>query len=99
MGRRISRQFNSLEFRQVAFRYEGADGRGVDRIDLTIRAGRIMRFVGSSGSGKTTLVSPAAEILRPTGGQILIDGVDVRSCTLRSVRANRDCVAGSGLVR
>ena len=44
-------------------------------------------FVGSSGSGKTTLVSLLPRFYEPTAGQILIDGVDLRDCTLRSVRA------------
>ena len=78
---------NSLEFRQVAFRYEGQTDAALTGIDLTIRAGEIIAFVGSSGSGKTTLVSLLPRFYDPTGGQILIDGVDVRSCTLRSVRA------------
>jgi subfamily B ATP-binding cassette protein MsbA len=76
----------SLEFRQIAFRYEGQNEAALTRIDLTIRAGEVIAFVGSSGSGKTTLVSLLPRFYDPTDGQILIDGVDLRSCTLRSVR-------------
>ncbi|MGZ8384074.1 MAG: ABC transporter ATP-binding protein, partial [Nitrospira sp.] len=76
----------SLEFRQVAFRYEGQIDAALTGIDLTIRAGEVIAFVGSSGSGKTTLVSLLPRFYEPTGGQILIDGVDLRACTLRSVR-------------
>lgn len=76
----------SLEFRQVAFRYEGQGDAALAGVDLSIRAGEVMAFVGSSGSGKTTLVSLLPRFYEPTGGQILIDGVDLRTCTLRSVR-------------
>jgi len=77
---------HSLEFRQVAFRYEGQGEAALTGIDLTIRAGEIIAFVGSSGSGKTTLVSLLPRFYDPTGGQILIDGVDLQTCSLRSVR-------------
>ena len=76
----------SLEFRQVAFRYEGQGDAALSGIDLMIRAGEVIAFVGSSGSGKTTLVSLLPRFYEPTGGQILIDGIDLRACTLRSVR-------------
>ncbi len=76
----------SLEFQQVAFRYEGQGDAALMGIDLTIRAGEVIAFVGSSGSGKTTLVSLLPRFYDPTGGKILIDGVDLLSCSLRSVR-------------
>ncbi len=77
----------SIEFRGVSFRYEGHAMVALNKIDLTIRAGEVLAFVGSSGSGKTTLVSLLPRYYEPTEGQILIDGVDLRDCTLRSVRA------------
>jgi subfamily B ATP-binding cassette protein MsbA len=76
----------SLEFQQIAFRYDGQNDAALTGIDLTIRAGEVIAFVGSSGSGKTTLVSLLPRFYDPTGGKILIDGVDLRTCTLRSVR-------------
>jgi len=76
-----------LEFRDVSFRYEGHTLTALNGVDLTICAGEMTAFVGSSGSGKTTLVSLLPRFYEPTAGQILIDGVDLRDCTLRSVRA------------
>lgn len=76
----------TLEFRQVAFQYEGQADPALSGIDLTIRAGEVIALVGSSGSGKTTLVSLLPRFYDPSGGQILIDGVDLRTCTLHSVR-------------
>ena len=83
----ISRRFPARSsFRQVAFRYDGQIDAALTGIDLMIRAGEVIAFVGSSGSGKTTLVSLLPRFYEPTGGQILIDGVDLRACTLPSVR-------------
>ncbi len=77
----------SLEFRGVTFRYQGHELPAVHGIDLTIQAGEMVALVGSSGSGKTTLVSLVPRFYEPTEGQILIDGVDIRECTLGSLRA------------
>ncbi|HJR77589.1 MAG TPA: lipid A export permease/ATP-binding protein MsbA [Nitrospiraceae bacterium] len=78
---------NSLEFREVSFRYDGHTLSALSAVDLKVQAGEIVAFVGSSGSGKTTLVSLLPRFYEPTGGSILIDGVDLRDCTLQSVRA------------
>jgi subfamily B ATP-binding cassette protein MsbA len=56
-------------------------------INLTIRAGEMVALVGSSGSGKTTLVNLIPRFYEPTAGRILIDGVDIQSYTLRSLRS------------
>jgi subfamily B ATP-binding cassette protein MsbA len=77
----------SLEFRDVSFRYDGHTLSALNGVALTIRAGEIVAFVGSSGSGKTTLVSLLPRFYEPTQGGILIDGVNLRDCTLRSLRA------------
>jgi len=52
---------------------------GVDDISLSIDRGDFLSIVGHSGSGKTTLISIIGGILRPTSGQVLLDGVDVCS--------------------
>lgn len=77
----------SLEFRGVTFRYQGHELPAIHGIDLTLQAGEMVALVGSSGSGKTTLVSLVPRFYEPTEGQILIDGVDIRECTLGSLRA------------
>jgi subfamily B ATP-binding cassette protein MsbA len=76
----------ALEFRSVAFQYEGSETPALSGIDLTIGRGEIVALVGSSGSGKTTLASLVPRFYEPTGGAILIDGRDIRDCTLRSLR-------------
>jgi subfamily B ATP-binding cassette protein MsbA len=76
----------SLEFRKVTFRYEESDRPALTGIDLTVKAGEILALVGSSGSGKTTLASLVPRFYEPTEGVILIDGQNIRECTLRSIR-------------
>ncbi|HKW86785.1 MAG TPA: lipid A export permease/ATP-binding protein MsbA [Nitrospiraceae bacterium] len=85
--RELSRITRSLEFKGVTFRYEGYGLTALAGVDLSIAAGEIVAFVGSSGSGKTTLVSLVPRFYEPTEGQILIDGLDIRECTLQSLRA------------
>ncbi|WP_041293282.1 ABC transporter ATP-binding protein [Kineococcus radiotolerans] len=69
----------SLEFRDVTFRYPGADRPVLDRVSLDVRAGRTTAVIGSTGAGKTTLVDLATRLADATSGAVLLDGVDVRS--------------------
>ena len=82
----VPRHCQSIEFRNVTFRYPGASEDAVHDVSLTIRAGETLAVVGPNGSGKTTLVSLVPRLLEPTAGQVLIDGHDVATCSLRSVR-------------
>jgi putative ABC transport system ATP-binding protein len=66
--------------------------RAVDDISLTIRRGELVLIMGPSGSGKTTLLSMLGGLLRPTKGEILIDGVgitDLDESSLPEVRARK----------
>ncbi|HEV8540685.1 MAG TPA: ABC transporter ATP-binding protein, partial [Nitrospiraceae bacterium] len=76
----------ALEFRQVTFRYEGSEGPALSGVTLSVETGKILALVGSSGSGKTTLVSLVPRFYDPTEGSVLIDGRDIRTGTLRSLR-------------
>jgi subfamily B ATP-binding cassette protein MsbA len=76
----------SLDFKGVTFQYEGSEQPALIGIDLTVKAGEILALVGSSGSGKTTLASLVPRFYEPTEGVILIDGQNIRECTLRSIR-------------
>ena len=76
----------AVTFDRVSFDY--GDGRPVLRdISLTVAPGETVALVGPSGCGKTTLVSLLERLHAPTGGRILVDGVDLRDCTQRSLRA------------
>ncbi len=76
----------AVHFDRVSFDY--GDGRPVLRdISLSVAPGETVALVGPSGCGKTTLVSLLERLHAPTGGRILVDGVDLRDCTQRSLRA------------
>ena len=77
----------SVTFDDVTFHYESQAVPALNDINLTIRAGEMVALVGSSGSGKTTLVNLIPRFYEPTAGRILIDGVDIQSYTLRSLRS------------
>jgi ABC-type multidrug transport system fused ATPase/permease subunit len=68
-------------------RFEYLEGRPVlEDVDLEIAPGRTIALIGQTGSGKTTLTSLIPRFYDVTGGRVLLDGVDVREVTLRSLR-------------
>ena len=77
----------SVAYQDVTFLYEGQAIPALTDIDLVIRAGEMVAIVGSSGSGKTTLANLLPRFYDPTAGRVLIDGVDIQSFTLASLRA------------
>ncbi|HEX3815002.1 MAG TPA: ABC transporter ATP-binding protein [Mycobacteriales bacterium] len=66
-----------IRFESVSFRYPGADRDVLSRLDLTIGAHEALAIVGVNGAGKSTLVKLLAGVYAPTGGRILVDGVDL----------------------
>ncbi|HEY5626639.1 MAG TPA: ATP-binding cassette domain-containing protein, partial [Nitrospira sp.] len=77
----------SVVFQDVTFLYESQRVPALSDIDLTIRAGEMIALVGSSGSGKTTFANLLPRFYQPSVGTILIDGIDIQSYTLSSLRA------------
>jgi ABC-type multidrug transport system fused ATPase/permease subunit len=74
-----------VELRGVTLRYDGA-GPALSGVDLAVEPGRTMALVGPSGSGKTSLVALIARLYDPSEGTVLVDGADVRSVDLSSLR-------------
>jgi len=76
-----------IEFRNVTFNYEDRDRSRILRdVSFTVTAGQMIAIVGLSGAGKTTLINLIPRFYDVTGGAILIDGVDIRDVTLKSLR-------------
>ncbi len=75
-----------VELSGVTLRYDGAAPALTD-VDLAIEAGRTVALVGPSGSGKTSLVALIARLYDPSEGSVAIDGADVRSVDLTSLRS------------
>jgi subfamily B ATP-binding cassette protein MsbA len=73
-----------IRFEHVDFAYD--DDKVLDGLDLTIKPGETVAVVGASGSGKTTLANLVPRFYDPTRGRIAIDGHDLRSVTLESLR-------------
>ena len=74
-----------VEYRQVTFSYQ-ADESVLQGINLLAQPGEKIALVGSSGAGKTTLVNLLPRFYDPQAGQILIDGTDIATVTLKSLR-------------
>jgi subfamily B ATP-binding cassette protein MsbA len=75
---------NRIEFRNVCFAYE--DAAILEDINLVIEKGKTVALVGSSGAGKSTMADLVPRFHDVTGGELLIDGVNIRDYSLRSVR-------------
>jgi subfamily B ATP-binding cassette protein MsbA len=78
----------SIRFENVGFSYSIAEGelQILHNVDLEVRAGEVLAVVGPSGAGKSTLVNLIPRFFDVTSGGILIDGQDIRSITLASLR-------------
>ena len=68
----------SLEFKNVAFSYEGSDKRAVDNISFKLNEGETIALVGASGGGKTTIARLAARFWDADEGQVLVGGINVK---------------------
>jgi len=75
-----------IELRDVDFSYSGSDGKAISGINLTVEPGETVALVGQTGAGKSTLVKLIARFYDATGGQVLVDGTDVRDYDLASYR-------------
>lgn len=75
-----------ITFEKLSFQYPGTSHLAIDHVSLTVKKGQSIAIVGRNGSGKTTLLSLLPRYFEPGAGAVLIDGVDVRQCTLKSLR-------------
>lgn len=88
-----------IRFDNVSFSYGDPEhGKILDNIDLDIKAGQKVAFIGRSGSGKSTLVNLVNRMLKPTSGRITIDGIDIDTLDLRSLREQIGVVEQSPFV-
>jgi subfamily B ATP-binding cassette protein MsbA len=85
-----------IELRDVSFTY--GDKPVLYDLNLTIKKGQTVALVGPSGGGKSTLADLLPRFYDPSAGQVLIDGHDVRDCTLHSVRAQMGIVTQESIL-
>lgn len=83
----LSPHAKEIRFENVVVQYPGAERAAIRDVSLTIRHGERVAFVGPNGCGKTTLLSLVPRILEAGQGRVLIDGVDVSSVSVESLRS------------
>ncbi|KAL4065775.1 P-loop containing nucleoside triphosphate hydrolase protein [Scleroderma yunnanense] len=76
----------SLEFRNVSFKYPGADKYALHNVSFKINAGQLCIIVGVNGSGKSTILKLISRLYDPTEGLILIDDQDIKTFKLADLR-------------
>ncbi len=89
----IDRARGEIEFRGVSFLYATEKGHVLKDVSFIARPGETVAIVGRSGSGKSTLVSMLPRFYDATGGQVLLDGRDLRDYRLKDLRAQLSLVS------
>ncbi len=84
--KKLPRHARDIEFRAVTFTYPNAETPSLRDLSLHVPFARRIAIVGPNGSGKTTLLSLVPRLFDPDSGSVLIDGEDVRSISVRSLR-------------
>lgn len=87
-----------LELRNIGFRYSSGSPWIFRNVSFTIEVGQNVTLVGPSGQGKSTLLRILAGILRPSEGEVLLDGIDIRECDPASLVKKMGAVVGAPVV-
>ena len=87
-----------VEFRNVSFRYPGADEDVLHNINFAARPGETTAFIGSTGSGKSTVVNLIPRFYDVTDGEILLDGIDIRTVTQHDLRERIGYIPQRGIL-
>jgi ABC-type multidrug transport system fused ATPase/permease subunit len=88
----------TVKFEGVRFKYPGTETWAIDGVDLEVRKGMVVAVVGRNGSGKTTLLRLLPRLYDPTEGRVLIDGVDIATATLPSLRGQISLVTQESII-
>lgn len=82
----VPKEKKTLEVKDISFRYDGADENTLSHINMTIRPGEKIAFVGENGAGKTTFVKLLMRLYDVTEGSIQYGGEDIRNYTTKEYR-------------
>lgn len=87
-AKEVKNVHGDISFNNISFKYNDEEELVLKNIDLQVKKGETIAFVGMSGGGKSTLVSLIPRFYDVTSGEILLDGTDIRSYKARSLRDN-----------
>ncbi|AYC11137.1 putative ABC transporter ATP-binding protein [Ligilactobacillus salivarius] len=85
IGRDSDKLQASLEFKNVSFRYCGAEDLALDNLSVDVKAGETLAIIGGTGSGKSTLINLIPRLYDINSGEVLVDGNDVRKYSLHDL--------------
>ncbi len=76
-----------LEFKNVTFKYSGADEPAVSNLSFKVSSGQTLAIIGPTGGGKSTVINLIERFLEATDGEILLNGENIKNLTLSSLRS------------
>ena len=79
-------KIDTVEFKNVSFKYEGAEKAMLNHVNFTAKVGEKIAIIGSTGAGKSTLVNLLMRFLDTTTGELLMNGVNIREFTEKELR-------------
>ena len=85
-GSKIIKNFKTLSFKEVFFKYENTNKNIINRVNFNLKAGKKVAFVGPSGGGKSTLMALFLRLFDITKGDITINEIDIKKLKLNSLR-------------
>jgi ATP-binding cassette subfamily B protein len=88
----------ALEFRDVRFRYAGSEREILRGVSFSVAPGQLVALLGTTGAGKSTVINLIPRFYDVTGGSVLVDGRDVKSVTLTSLREHIGIVLQEALL-
>lgn len=97
-GNFVKEMKGNVEFKNVSFRYPGAEDDVISNVSFTAKPGQTTAFIGSTGSGKSTLINLIPRFYDVTEGQILIGGVDIRDVSQHDLRQKIGYVPQKGIL-
>lgn len=87
-----------IEFKNVSFRYDGADEDVLENITFSANPGETTAFIGSTGSGKTTLINLIPRFYDATKGEVLVNGVNVKNVSQKELRDQIGYIPQKGIL-